>query len=113
MDSLEQSIIDLENKGVFIPLGYDHYKDGTNCIWALDFRDHGRHTSWYGDNHEFGNTVECLKAAIRFANWMLEGDNMEWFFYNAKETVTEEGHKNWIKHHEREKEGHKIVFNNH
>lgn len=101
MTDLAQQIRDLEAKGVYMHVGHEHYKDGTNCIWALEFLDENRerkyHTSWYGDNHEFGDTVGCYEAGIRLAKFLLEGDNAYWFFFDVHETVTEQGHKNWLK----------------
>ena len=86
----------LEKRGVFIYFTYDHYTSGTNCNWSIEFRDSKKQTSWYGDNNVFGDTADAMIAAIRFANWLLEGDNLYWHFLNVSETVTKEGHALWV-----------------
>lgn len=111
--NIEKELRALEAKGVFINLDYDHYKDGTNCNWSIEFRDlkqTNSQTGWYGDNNEFGDTVDCIKAAIKFANWLLEKDHLYWYFYNVKETVTTEGHAAWMKHNEFMTLADEIVF---
>ena len=103
--NLSEEIRSLEAQGVFIHVGHDHYKDGSNCNWALQFMDvepgnkkrQIYHTSWYGDNHEFGDTVDCYLAAFRLAKFLLEGDNAKWFFFSVKETVTDQGMKDYLK----------------
>lgn len=111
---LAKEIRDLEAKGVYIHLSHEHYSDGSNCNWAIEMLDENRkrkhHTSWYGDNHEFGDTIGCYEAAIRFAKWLLEGDNAEWFFSDVKETVTPEGHAKWLKRQEYQIKADEIVF---
>jgi hypothetical protein len=113
MDLIKE-LRELEAKEVFIHLQHEHYKNGSNCNWAIEILDVNRetkyHTSWYGDNHEFGDTVDCYAVAIRFAKWLLDGENAEWFFANPSETVTKEGYDRWIKIHEYRKRGDEIVF---
>jgi hypothetical protein len=113
MDLIKE-LRDLEAKSAFIHLQHEHYKNGSNCNWAIEILDENRdrkyHTSWYGDNHEFGDTIDCYVAAIRFAKWLLEGDNAEWFFANQTSTATKEGHDRWLKIREYNKRGDEIVF---
>ena len=110
---LVKEIRDLEAKGVFIHLGHEHYADGSNCNWSIEFTkfdNKNNQTSWFGDNHEFGDTIDCYAAAFRLAKFLLMNDNLYWYFFNVKETVTEEGHSNWIKTHDLRKQAHEIVF---
>lgn len=110
---LTKEIRDLEAEGVFIHLTHEHYTNGSNCNWSIEFTkfiDQNNQTGWYGDNHEFGDTVDCYAAAFRLAKFLLENDNLIWYFFNIKETVTAEGHANWLKHHEVKKQADIIVF---
>jgi len=100
---LSKEIRDLEARGVYINIDFDHYKDGSNCNWSLDIlnlktREVKHRTGSYGDNHEFGDTIECYEAAITFGNWLLEGANAEWFFFNVVETTTPEGYWDYMTH---------------
>lgn len=107
---LKREIRELEQKGVFIHLGYDHYTTGTNCIWSIEFQKTNNQTGWYGDNNEFGDTVDCLIIAVKFANWFLERDNLKWFFYNPTETVTEEGRANYRKYSDVREKSDKMLY---
>lgn len=114
MDLIKE-IRDLEAKGAYIHLSHEHYKNGSNCNWAIEIlslenRKQKYHTSWYGDNHEFGDTIDCYVAAIRFAKWLLESDNAELFFANPPDTRSKEGHDRWLKIQEHRKLGDEIVF---
>jgi len=111
MDLIKE-IRTLESLGVFIHLSYDHYTDGTNCNWSIEFIKTNNQTMWFGDNHEFGDTVDCLIIAIKFANWLLYDDNLEWYFYNVKETITPEGHAAWVKNNNYRKLAHTLIMNN-
>lgn len=62
----------LEKNGVFIHYLYDHYKDGTNCNFSIEFRDKKTQTGWYGDNNEFGGVKNVMITSINFALWYLE-----------------------------------------
>lgn len=113
MDLIKE-IRDLEAKDVYIHLSHEHYPNGSNCNWAIEILDENRdqkyHTGWYGDNHEFGDTIGCYEVAIKLAKWLLEGENAKWFFYNPKETVTEEGKANWLKKRDVEDIANELVF---
>jgi hypothetical protein len=111
--NLIKQIRDLEAKGVFIHLSHEHYSNGSNCNWSVEFTkfdNKNNQTSWFGDNHEFGDTIDCYTAAFKLATFLLEGDNLEWYFFSLKETVTEEGHSNWLKYIKTREEAHTIVF---
>lgn len=84
MDFLEQ-IKDLASKGVTIDFSHDHYKNGINCNWSINFlRKHKFKklglkdwekwigTMWHGDNHEYGDPQESMQAAVRYAYFILE-----------------------------------------
>lgn len=102
---IAKEISNLERKGIFICLNYDHYPDGTNCNFSIQFTKTKNQTCWYGDNHEFGGTAETLIAAISFAKWFSEDDErIKWFFFNAKRERAQapdcDAHENWIKSRE-------------
>ena len=91
MDILER-IRELEKQRVFIHLTYDHYDqfkegNGSNCNWSIEFRAIRKQTMWHGDNHEFGDTAECLLTAIEFAEWLLKSGKPEWYFISKYELV--------------------------
>ena len=66
---MEEELTLLEEVGIFIHLDYEHYDNGTNCLFQIEFRDKKTMTCQFGDNHEFGNTVETINAAIQLAWW--------------------------------------------
>lgn len=89
MISLE-SLEDLEKKGVFINCSPEHYKNGSNLCFSIEFvidrsslgakktDKYGNEipstikTGWYNDNHDFGNACQSMLAAIKLAFWYLE-----------------------------------------
>ena len=89
MISLE-SLEELEKKGAFISYGPEHYKDGSNLCFSIEFvvdrsslgakktDKYGNEipsiiaTGWYNDNHDFGNACQTMIAAIKLAFWYLE-----------------------------------------
>lgn len=62
----------LEQNGVFIHYSYDHYKDGTNCNFSIEFTNQNTQTGWYGDNHEFGEVKDVMLFSIKLAFWYLD-----------------------------------------
>jgi hypothetical protein len=66
------SYTDLENKNVFIHYGIEHYNDGCNLLFSIEFRDYGQQTCWFNDNHEFGNIEQTMRSSIELAYWYLE-----------------------------------------
>ena len=65
----------LQLKNVFIHIEPEHYKNGSNACFSIEFRDYGEQTGWYGDNHEFGEFGDVMYAALELAEWYLEDDN--------------------------------------
>jgi hypothetical protein len=40
--------------------------------FSIEFRDYERaQTSWYNDNHEFGDVADAMEASVRMAKWYL------------------------------------------
>lgn len=66
---MEEELKLLEQYGIFIHLNYEHYDIGTNCLFQIEFKNKKTMTCQFGDNHEFGNTVETINAAIQLAKW--------------------------------------------
>ena len=76
MTNLESYTL-LEEKGVFIHYIPEHYKDGTNVNFSIEFildREKLKRiqTGWYNDNHEFGNVYQTMIASVKLAFWYLE-----------------------------------------
>lgn len=102
MDFIEQ-INDLRSKGVTIDFSNEWYTTGINCNWSVTFhnylypakpgdktdafssRTRQWKTGWYGDNHEYGEVAESMKAAVKFAYFMLENEEvLKMYFSNFK-----------------------------
>jgi hypothetical protein len=66
------SYTDLENKNVFIHYDIEHYDDGCNLCFSIEFRDYDQQTYWFNDNHEFGNIEQTMRSSIELAYWFLE-----------------------------------------
>lgn len=66
------SYTDLENKNVFIHYDIEHYSDGCNLCFSIEFRDYDQQTYWFNDNHEFGNIEQTMRSSIELAYWFLE-----------------------------------------
>jgi len=62
----------LEENGVYIHYVHEHYTDGTNLNFSIEFKNHNTQTGWYNDNHEFGDVHETMVASIKLAQWYLE-----------------------------------------
>jgi len=62
----------LEENNVFIHYSYDHYNNGTNCNFSIEFRNKNVSTGWYGDNHEYGNVRQVMIFSIKLAIWYLD-----------------------------------------
>jgi hypothetical protein len=93
MISLESYAL-LEEKGVFIHYGPEHYSNGSNICFSIEFildrkaftKKIGKkpidelgkekltreQTGWYNDNHDFGNATQTMVASIKLAFWYLE-----------------------------------------
>lgn len=78
----------LYKAGVLIHYRHETYKDGTNTNFSIEFLKmrypdgDSYQTGWYGDNHEFGDPHEVMRASLLFAKYLLEGDNLMWYFAN-------------------------------
>lgn len=64
----------LEKNGVFINFSAEHYRDGSNLCFSIQFLREGKPvgTGWYNDNHEFGGVSSTMESAILIAKWYLE-----------------------------------------
>lgn len=63
---------ELEEQGVFIHYSPEHYNDGSNLNFSIEFRNHKTQTGWYNDNHEFGDVLDTMISAVLLAKWYLE-----------------------------------------
>jgi len=72
MDSYKR----LEESGVYIHYSPEHYKDGSNVNFSIEFLDRETlnrvATGWYNDNHEFGDASETMSASVKLARWYLD-----------------------------------------
>ena len=86
----------LEDRGVTIDYSHEHYKDGSNCNFQIDFGD-GRITYLYGDNHEYGNTVQVKVASVKLAMHLLctEGQ-LDLHFKPIRESKTKTFKEQWV-----------------
>jgi len=64
----------LQSKNIFIHLGIDHYEDGSNVLFSIEFKDYSVQTGWYNDNHEFGDYGDVMESAIDIAYWFMEDE---------------------------------------
>ena len=86
----------LEDNGVYIHYVPEHYNDGSNLNFSIEFtkyktqnvkllhRDNEKivvlpigeklnvATGWYNDDHEFGNVYDTKVKSIKLAQWYLE-----------------------------------------
>jgi hypothetical protein len=62
----------LEENGVYIHYIPEHYGDGTNLNFSIEFRKHKTQTGWYNDNHEFGDVHETMTKSLKLALWYLQ-----------------------------------------
>lgn len=87
--NISEKIKKLEERGVFIKLDYEHYKDGTNTLFSIEFRDHKHQTCWYGDNHEFGDCLRCIESAIKIAEFFLKDEGrIKWIMGSVHDRFT-------------------------
>ena len=63
---------ELEENGVYIHYIPEHYNDGTNLNFSIEFRKYKTQTGWYNDNHEFGDVLDTMTSSILLAKWYLE-----------------------------------------
>jgi hypothetical protein len=63
---------ELEDEGVYIHYIPEHYNDGTNLNFSIEFRKYKTQTGWYNDDHEFGDVLDTMTSSILLAKWYLE-----------------------------------------
>lgn len=112
-----KEVEELAKKGVFINYGNEHYKDGSNCNFQVEFVEDGEKkyaTAWWGDNHEFGDVHEAMKASVMMAKWLAEDEERKYnYFTCARETVSEDGHERWKLHRKTNQELMDYMYENH
>jgi hypothetical protein len=62
----------LEDNGVYIHYIPEHYMDGSNLNFSIEFTKYNTQTGWYNDDHEFGNVYDTKVKSIKLALWYLE-----------------------------------------
>jgi hypothetical protein len=62
----------LEDNGVHIHYAPEHYTDGSNLNFSIEFTKQKTQTGWYNDDHEFGNVHDTKVKSIKLALWYLE-----------------------------------------
>ena len=62
----------LEENGVYIHYSPEHYDDGSNLCFSIEFKNQKTQTGWYNDNHEFGDTYNTMVKSIRLALWYID-----------------------------------------
>jgi len=62
----------LEDNGVYIHYVPEHYSDGSNLNFSIEFTKQKTQTGWYNDDHEFGDVYDTKVSSIKLAQWYLE-----------------------------------------
>ena len=62
----------LEDNGVYIHYVPEHYSDGSNLNFSIEFTKQKTQTGWYNDDHEFGDVYDTKVKSIKLALWYLE-----------------------------------------
>jgi hypothetical protein len=62
----------LEDNGVYIHYAPEHYTDGSNLSFSIEFTKQKTQTGWYNDDHEFGDVYDTKVKSIKLALWYLE-----------------------------------------
>jgi hypothetical protein len=50
----------------------EHYMDGSNLSFSIEFTKQKTQTGWYNDDHEFGDVYDTKVSSIKLAQWYLE-----------------------------------------
>jgi len=66
------SLKTLEDNGVYIHYVPEHYKDGSNLNFSIEFTKYNTQTGWYNDDHEFGDVYDTTVKSLKLAQWYLE-----------------------------------------
>jgi hypothetical protein len=62
----------LEDNGVYIHYAPEHYTDGSNLSFSIEFTKQKTQTGWYNDDHEFGDVYDTTVKSLKLAQWYLE-----------------------------------------
>jgi hypothetical protein len=62
----------LEDNGVYIHYTPEHYNDGSNLSFSIEFTKQKTQTGWYNDDHEFGDVYDTTVKSLKLAQWYLE-----------------------------------------
>jgi len=62
----------LEDNGVYIHYIPEHYTDGSNLNFSIEFTKYKTQTGWYNDDHEFGDVYDTKVKSLKLALWYLE-----------------------------------------
>ena len=66
------SLKTLEDNCVYIHYVPEHYKDGSNLNFSIEFTKYKTQTGWYNDDHEFGDVYDTTVKSLKLAQWYLE-----------------------------------------
>jgi hypothetical protein len=66
------SLKTLEDNGVYIHYVPEHYNNGSNLNFSIEFTKQKTQTGWYNDDHEFGDVYDTTVKSIKLALWYLE-----------------------------------------
>jgi len=66
------SLKTLEDNGVYIHYIPEHYMDGSNLNFSIEFTKYNTQTGWYNDDHEFGDVYDTTVKSLKLAQWYLE-----------------------------------------
>ena len=62
----------LEDLGVYFHYSPEHYSNGSNLNFSIEFKNYDTQTGWYNDDHEFGDVYDTKVKSIKLAQWYLE-----------------------------------------
>ncbi len=71
-DLILKSLKTLEDNGVYIHYSPEHYTDGSNLNFSIEFTKQNTQTGWYNDDHEFGDVYDTTVKSLKLAQWYLE-----------------------------------------
>ena len=71
-DLILKSLKTLEANGVYIHYAPEHYTDGSNLNFSIEFTKYKTQTGWYNDDHEFGDVYDTTVKSLKLAQWYLE-----------------------------------------
>lgn len=62
----------LEELGVYFHYSPEHYGNGSNLNFSIEFKNYDTQTGWHNDNHDFGDVYNTMIKSIQLAYWYLE-----------------------------------------